>query len=132
MTSESVKETVKVKIFRYNPEVDSVPTYKTYEVPWKQEGNVMQLLFQIYKTVDNTLAFHYYACGYRFCNSCMMTVNGKGTQACFAMVNPGDEVVLEPMKGYPVIRDLAVDFGTLYQTPDAAFQISKGVTIRKL
>ena len=56
------KGTVTAKIFRYNPETDAAPTFKTYVVPWEETGNVMQLLKQIYKTLDNTLAFNYYAC----------------------------------------------------------------------
>jgi succinate dehydrogenase/fumarate reductase-like Fe-S protein len=101
-------------------------------VPWEETGNVMQLLKQIYKTLDNTLAFSYYACGYRFCNNCMMTINGLATQACFRKVSPGEELLLEPMKGYPIIRDLAVDFGKKITTPEGTFRISKGVIIKKI
>lgn len=126
------KETVKVTIFKYNPEKDLGPTYKTFVVPWSETGNVMQLLKQIYKTLDNTLAFHYYACGYRFCNSCLMTINGSGALACFTKVKPGDELLLEPMKGYPVLRDLAVDFGRTITTPEGTYKISKGTIIKRI
>ena len=125
------KEIVKVKVFRYNPDTDTVPTYKTYEVPWEGVGNVLQLLKQIYEAMDRTLAFRYYACGYQFCNGCMMTINGKGTHACFTKVKAGDELVLEPMKGYPIIRDLVVDFGTKVTTPEATYEISRGTTIKQ-
>ena len=124
--------TVTVRIFRYNPETDAGPTYRTYAVPWEETGNVMQLLKQIYKTLDNTLAFSYYACGYRFCNTCMMTINGSVTHACFRKVSPGEELLLEPMKGYPIIRDLAVDFGRKITTPEGTYRISKGVIIKKI
>lgn len=124
--------TVSVKIFRYNPETDVGPRYQTYVVPWEETGNVMQLLKQIYKTLDNTLAFSYYACGYRFCNNCMMTINGSATQACFRKVSPGEELLLEPMKGYPVIRDIAVDFGKKIITPEGTFRITRGTVIKKI
>ena len=126
------KGTVTAKIFRYNPETDLAPTFQTYVVPWEETGNVMQLLKQIYKTMDNTLAFNYYACGYRFCNNCMMTINGLPTQACFRKVKPGDELLLEPMKGHPIIRDLAVDFGRKISTPEGTYRISKGVILKKI
>lgn len=126
------KKTVTVKIFKYSPETEAGPTYKTYVVPWEETGNVMQLLKQIYKTQDNTLAFSYYACGYRFCNTCMMTINGSAKHACFTKVSPGDELLLEPLKGYPIIRDLAVDFGKKIITAEGTYRISKGVTIKKL
>ena len=126
------KETVKVKIFRYNPDTDTAPTYKTYVIPWTEMGNVLQLLKEIYQTMDRTLAFHYYCCGYKFCNQCMMTINGKAAHACFTKVNPGDELVLEPMKSYPIIRDLVVDFGRKIATSEGTYQISKGATIKQI
>ena len=122
----------RVRIFRFNPETDAGPTYQTYLVPWEETGSLMQLLKQIYKTLDNTLAFNYYACGYRYCNNCMMTVNGSPKHACFTKVSPGDELLLEPMKGYPVIRDLAVDFGKKITGAEGTYRISKGTIIRKL
>lgn len=125
------KDVVKVKIFRYNPDTDIAPTYRTYEVPWDKVGNVLQLLKQIYEQMDRTLAFRYYACGYRFCNTCMMTINGKGTLACFTKVKPEDELTLEPMKGYPIIRDLVVDFGRTVTTPEGTYEISRGTTIKQ-
>lgn len=126
-----VKESVTVKIFRYNPETDAGPTYQTYIVPWEETGNVMQLLKLIYKTMDNTLAFSYYACGYRFCANCMMTINGSPGFACFKKVSPGEKLLLEPMKNYPIIRDLAVDFGRKVSTTEGTFTISKGVIVKK-
>ena len=125
------KETVKVRIFRYNPDTDLAPTYQTYEVPWQGIGNVLQLLKHIYDEVDSTLAFHYYACGYQFCNTCMMMINGKGVHACITKVKAGDDLVLEPMVGYPVIRDLAVDFGRRITTPEGTYKLSKGTTITR-
>ncbi len=122
---------VNVKIFRYNPDTDTAPTYQTYEVPWDGVGNVLQLLKQIYETMDRTLAFRYYACGYQFCNGCLMTINGKGTHACFTKVKAGDQLTLEPMTGYPIIRDLVVDFGRTYVTPTATYEISHGTTIKQ-
>lgn len=125
------KEIVKVKVFRFNPDKDTVPTYKTYEVQWNFIGNVLQLLKKIYDEIDATLAFRYYSCGYTFCNGCMMTINGKPTHACFTKVKPGDELTLEPMQGLPLIRDLVVDFGRTYVTPEATYEVTKGVAIRK-
>ena len=125
------KEIVKVKIFRFNPDTDTVPTYKTYEVQWGFIGNVLQLLKKIYEEMDSTLAFRYYSCGYTFCNGCMMNINRKPAHACFTKVKPGEELTLEPMQGYPVIRDIVVDFGRTYVTPEATYEVTKGASIRK-
>ena len=124
--------TVKVKIFRYNPDTDLAPTYQTYDVPWTETGNLLQLLKVVYTEMDRTLAFHYYACGYKFCNSCMMTINGLVRQACCHFVSPGDELVVEPMKGYPIIRDLVVDYGRRVSTSDGTYDIRNGATIKQI
>ena len=62
----------------------------------------------------------------------MMTINGSPKHACFTKVRPGDELLLEPMKGYPVIRDLAVDFGKKVKGAEGTYRISRGVSIKKL
>jgi succinate dehydrogenase/fumarate reductase-like Fe-S protein len=125
------KDIVKAKLFRFNPDTDAAPRYETYLVPWQGSGNVLQLLKKIYEELDRTIAFRYYACGYQWCNTCMMTINGKPTHACFTRVKAGDEITLEPMKGYPIIRDLAVDFGKTVTTPEGSFEISKGAIIKQ-
>ena len=120
--------TVKATIFRYNPDTDAAPTYQTYEVPWTEKGLVIQLLKTIYVDIDRTLAFRYYACGHKVCNGCMMKINGKPTHACFTFVLPGDELRIEPMPGYPIIRDLVVDFGRRV----GPYEIRRGAVIRKV
>ena len=128
----TTKGIVKVKIFRYNPDTDVAPTYKTYIVPWEGTGNVTQLLKQVYEEMDRTLAWRYYACGYHTsCNNCVMTINGQAAKACFTKVKPGDELTLEPMKGYPIIRDLAVDLGMTVPTGEASYEVSKGAIVKQ-
>ena len=109
MSNEEVKGLVKATIFRYNPDMDLAPSYQRYEVAWEGKGNVLQLVKQIYEEQDQTLAFVNFACGFHFCNGCMMTINGKVAHACTTPVEPGNEFVLEPMMSYPIIRDLVVD-----------------------
>ena len=127
---EEVKGKVKAKIFRFNPDVDQAPSYKTYQVSWEGKGNVQQLVKRIHDEQDRSLAFVNFACGYKFCNCCMMTINGQATHACLTFVEPGNEFVLEPLKGYPVIRDLVVDFGTSVTTPEGTYEISKGAIVK--
>jgi len=130
--SEEMKGIVKAKIFRYNPDVDLAPTYQTYEVQWEGKGNVLQLVKQIHNELDRTLAFNNFACGYKFCNGCMMTINGKVAHACLTYCEPGDSFVLEPMKGKPIIRDLVVDFGRKVCTAEGTYEISTGTTLKEV
>ena len=130
------KEIVTAKVFRYDPDEDLYPTYQTYEVPVEEKTQVLQVLKEIYEKQDRTLAFRYFACGHKICNNCMMMINGTPKHACMTIVEGGDAVTLEPMTGYPIIRDLVVDFGRKVQTDDGVFQIhrqiSGGAVIKKI
>jgi succinate dehydrogenase/fumarate reductase-like Fe-S protein len=61
----------------------------------------------------------------------MMTVDGKGSQTCSRPLKPGESLVVEPIKGFPVIKDLAVDFGTTVTTPDGVYKKMEGTVIKK-
>jgi succinate dehydrogenase / fumarate reductase iron-sulfur subunit len=51
------------------------------------------------------------------CGSCTMFVNGKIRQACSALVDGLERpIVLEPMKKFPVVRDLAVDRSKMFES----------------
>ena len=104
-------ETVAVKIARHDPDADPLPSYRNYDVPIGEKTTVLQVLNSIYEDQDRTLAFRRFCCGYKFCDSCAMTINGKPANACHTFVEAGEEITLEPLKDRPVIRDLVVDFG---------------------
>jgi succinate dehydrogenase/fumarate reductase-like Fe-S protein len=60
-----------------------------------------------------------------------MMVNGKGMQTCSRPLKPGESLLIEPMKGYPVIKDLAVDFGMTITTTEGVFRKIEGTIIRR-
>lgn len=123
---------VTLKIFRYDPTIDQAPAYKTYEVPWKEGMLLLPAVKYIRDNIDETLAFRDYCCGCSWCMSCLMMVDGKGMRTCSRVLQPGESILLEPMKGYPVIRDLAVDFGINITTPDGLFKKMEGSTLKKI
>jgi len=48
------------------------------------------------------------------CGACTMVINGRVRQSCSCLIdesapNDGDEITLEPMSKFPVVRDLQVD-----------------------
>lgn len=63
--------------------------------------------------------------------SCIMMVDGKGMRTCSRVLNPGESLLVEPMKGFPIIKDLAVDFGVTITTPEGIFKKMEGTVIRK-
>ncbi len=104
---------VKVRVYRYSPEVDEKPHYEIYEVPLEPGMKVLDALIYIQENIDPTLAFRYGCKSWR-CGACSIMINGKPGAACKTKLD-GEEVTLEPLPGLPVIRDLVVDHRPLRQ-----------------
>jgi succinate dehydrogenase / fumarate reductase, iron-sulfur subunit len=104
------------EVYRYNPDSDNAPSMKTYdlEIP---EGSDMMLLDALIalKEVDPTLAFRR-SCREGVCGSDGVNVNGKNKLACITPVSEyGNKVVVRPLPGLPVVRDLVVDMTQFYK-----------------
>ena len=125
------KKPILLKILRYDPSIDRAPTYKNYQVPWREGLLLLTALKYVRDNLDETLAFRDYCCGCSWCMSCIMMVDGKGMRTCSRVLNPGESLLVEPMKGFPIIKDLAVDFGVTITTPEGIFRKMEGTVIRK-
>jgi len=101
---------VDLKISRFDPSKDSKPYYKEYQIQVTSSMSVLMAMEYIYEHMDETLAFRRYCCGTSRCNSCLMQLNGKKIRACSTLCEEGKTLVVEPLKGYRVIKDLVVDF----------------------
>lgn len=99
--------TVNVTVSRYDPSVDAEPTLSTYAVPWEEYMTVLQALHYINEYCE-PISFDY-SCRGGLCGRCGVMVNGKPSLACFTVIEQGQDVVVEPLRGYTVIRDLVVD-----------------------
>jgi succinate dehydrogenase / fumarate reductase, iron-sulfur subunit len=94
--------------------------WETFEVTPEKGGNVISCLQQIAAnpvTVDGkrtTPVVWDSGCLEEVCGACTMVINGKVRQSCSCLIDdyapsPGDEITLEPMSKFPVVRDLWVD-----------------------
>ena len=121
----------RLKIFRFNPDTDAVPHYEVHAVPWIEGLTLLAAIRQIYVTVDPTLAFRNYFCGRGLCGGCRVTVDGVVKRACHVVLASDQESLVEPLKNYPVIRDLVVDFGIKRTDPESGkeFDLKQGVTL---
>jgi succinate dehydrogenase/fumarate reductase-like Fe-S protein len=122
---------VVLTIFRFDPGADRAPRYERYQVPWKEGLLLLGALKYVHDNLDETLAFRDYCCGCSWCASCLMTVDGKGIQTCTRPLKPGEALTVEPMWGFPLIKDLAVDFGLSITTPEGTFRKMEGTLVRK-
>jgi len=105
---------IRVKVFRYAPDVDLKPGYEDYEVPWFPNMKVLDALLYIQENIDPTLAFRY-ECKIWRCGSCSILINGRPGAACKTEIEAEKDLVLEPLPNLSVIRDLVVDLSGLRQ-----------------
>ena len=108
---------IRVSIYRYNPAVDTKPYMKDYEItiPNKSDPMLLTLLERLKAEQDPTLSYRR-SCREGVCGSDGMNINGTNGLACvthLSELNTGT-VVLRPLTGFPVIRDLVVDMSQFY------------------
>lgn len=98
---------MKVEIQKYNPAVDAEPHMEEYEIEHTENMTLLEALVKINDTVE-PVAFDY-SCRGRVCGRCAMTLNGTPCLACVTLVEESGKNKVEPLKGFPVVRDLIVD-----------------------
>jgi len=109
---------MRVSIYRYNPDVDSEPVMKEYEVDTGGKDLMVLDVLALVKEQDPTLAYRR-SCREGVCGSDGMNMNGKNGLACItplsAVLKGNKPLVLRPLPGLPVIRDLVVDMAQFYK-----------------
>jgi succinate dehydrogenase/fumarate reductase-like Fe-S protein len=100
---------IAVKVFRFNPEDAGGGTWQNFYVETAEPVSVMALLAKIHG-LDPTVACRTSTCFKGRCGSCLMRVNGQDVFGCTTLVNPGEEIAVEPHSKFERIRDVVVDF----------------------
>ena len=93
------------KIFRFDPSRDQKPYFDTYEYEMRGGENILEVLIQ-YQRKNPSFGFSY-SCRDRHCGLCGVMMNKKAVLAC--KVNAVPDMVIEPLAGIRVIKDLIVD-----------------------
>jgi succinate dehydrogenase / fumarate reductase iron-sulfur subunit len=109
-------KTLELSIYRFNPDVDAKPHMETYSVELGKVPGKMLLdaICYVKDFMDETLSFRR-SCREGVCGSDGMNINGKNGLACITkLVDLPAKVVLRPLPGLPVIRDLVVDMQPFY------------------
>lgn len=108
---------MRFSIYRYNPETDKKPYMQDYDVDVKEHNchMVLDVLLAIKNHMDDTLSFRR-SCREGVCGSDGMNINGKNGLACTMHLSSLQEpVVIRPLPGLPIARDLIVDMTPFYQ-----------------
>ena len=103
------------QIYRYDPDTDAKPRMQTLEVELDgSERMLLDVLIKL-KEVDPTFSYRR-SCREGVCGSDALNINGKNGLACLTnMRTLPSTVVLKPLPGLPVIRDLIVDMTLFFK-----------------
>ena len=109
---------VKFSIYRYNPDVDVKPRMQDFELEM-EEGQDMMVLdaLILIKEQDTTLSFRR-SCREGVCGSDGINMNKKNGLACITPLSDlmgKGKIVIRPLPGLPVVRDLVIDMTQFYQ-----------------
>ncbi len=109
---------LQVSVYRYHPEQDDVPRMQDYEVAIPDGKDLMVLdVLALIKEQDDSLVFRR-SCREGVCGSDGVNISGSNGLACITPVSEAihkGKLVLRPLPGLPVIRDLVVDMSLFYQ-----------------
>ncbi len=108
---------MQVSVYRYNPDVDEVPVMREMSIELPEGKDLMVLdVLELLKAEDPTLSYRR-SCREGVCGSDGINMNGRNGLACMTHVSEvvkGGRLVLRPLPGLPVIRDLVVDMTQFY------------------
>lgn len=108
---------LKVEVYRYNPETDKAPYMQTYEVDVQGKDVMVLDVLEMLKAQDPTLAFRR-SCREGVCGSDGLNIGGTNGLACITPLSAAvkrNKLVIRPLPGLPVIRDLVIDMSQFYE-----------------
>ncbi|MGK2897467.1 MAG: succinate dehydrogenase iron-sulfur subunit [Burkholderiaceae bacterium] len=102
-------------IYRYDPDQDARPRMQVLEIEADPADRMLLDVLIKLKALDPSLSFRR-SCREGICGSDAMNINGKNGLACITNMRALPQtIVLKPLPGLPVIRDLIVDMTGFFQ-----------------
>lgn len=100
---------------------EAKPYTEEFKIPYRPNMNVISALMEVQKNPVNakgektTPVVWEMNCLEEVCGACSMVINGKARQACSALIDQLEQPIrLEPMRTFPIIRDLMVDRSRMF------------------
>jgi succinate dehydrogenase / fumarate reductase iron-sulfur subunit len=106
-----------VSIYRYNPATDKAPYMQDIQVDTGGRDMMVLDVLEMIKGTDTTMSYRR-SCREGVCGSDGVNMNGKNGLACITPLSEivkNNKLVLRPLPGLPVIRDLVVDMSQFYR-----------------
>ena len=107
---------LQVSIYRYNPETDAEPYMQDVQVDTGGKDLMVLDVMELIKAEDATVVYRR-SCREGVCGSDGVNMNGVNGLACVTPLSKAvrkNKLVLRPLPGLPVIRDLVVDMSQFY------------------
>ena len=98
---------MKIHIQKYDPSVDDAPYVKEFDVEYHDKMTVLEALVAV-NDGQEPIVFDY-SCRGRTCGRCAMALDGQPCLACVTLVDERGDNLIEPLPGFPIVRDLIVD-----------------------
>lgn len=106
---------MRFSIFRFNPETDEKPRMQDYDIALEPTDRMLLDALVRIRAFDDSLTLRK-SCREGVCGSDAMNINGRNGLACITKLDSLKEpVVLRPLPGQPVIRDLVVDMTQFFK-----------------
>ena len=108
---------LKVSLYRYNPETDEAPYMQDFSVDTGGRDLMVLDVLELIKADHDGSVTYRRSCREGVCGSDGLNMNGKNGLACITPLSEtvkGEKLVLRPLPGLPVIRDLVVDMSLFY------------------
>jgi len=106
---------MRFSIYRYNPDTDAKPSMRDYDIALEPTDRMLLDALERIKAEDDTFSFRR-SCREGVCGSDAMNINGRNGLACITrLVDLHEPVVIRPLPGLPVIRDVIVDMSQFFK-----------------
>ena len=108
---------LQVSLYRYNPETDDAPFMQDFSVETGGKDLMVLDVLELIKAEHDGSVTYRRSCREGVCGSDGLNMNGKNGLACITPLSEtvkGNKLVIRPLPGLPVIRDLVVDMSLFY------------------
>jgi succinate dehydrogenase / fumarate reductase, iron-sulfur subunit len=109
---------ITLRVRRYDPEVSDEARWDEWKLTMYGTDRVLDALHKVKWEHDGSVSFRR-SCAHGVCGSDAMRINGRNRLACKTLLKDLDTskpILVEPIKGLPVEKDLIVDMEPFFQS----------------
>jgi succinate dehydrogenase / fumarate reductase iron-sulfur subunit len=108
---------LQVSVYRFNPETDAAPKMQEFQVETSGKDLMVLDVLEMIKAEHDASVTYRRSCREGVCGSDGLNINGKNGLACITPLSDTvkkNKLIIRPLPGLPVVRDLVVDMSLFY------------------